>query len=58
MAGKLKHMERSHRSYGKNHAVLGEIRRKAVAKKNIKDIKKKHGFIDLMKRRFFKQKAD
>lgn len=40
MAGRIKHMERSHRSYGKNYAEFGRFEAKANFAKTCKESKK------------------
>lgn len=52
MSGAIKHMERSHRNYGKNHSEFGVFRARAGFSKSNSKAMKEHGLIASLFLRF------
>ena len=49
MANKIKHMQRSHKTYGRNGAVFSGFERKAYSKSFSKEYKKPGHTLELLK---------
>lgn len=54
MSGKIKHMERSHKTRNNNYSAFSSFQRKAVVKK---DIKEKQSFLDILKSKMHKNQS-